>query len=262
LIAAPAPALAQVREPPPLVLEGTPIQSGVMIGRTAPGARVRVDDVDTEADGQGVFVFGFDRDAPLSALITATTPGGTTRQNLSLFARTYQTRTISGLPAHTVTPPPAARARIEREQAIKSRAFASRAEGSGFLEPWRWPVRNRITSPWGAQRVLNGTPQRPHYGVDLGVPLGTPVLAPASGTICIAEPDLYFEGGMVGLDHGQGLITMYLHMSRLDVAVGQKVVQGATLGLVGAKGRATGPHLCWRMRWRGRQMDPSLRVAA
>ena len=117
-----------------------------------------------------------------------------------------------------------------------------------------------MSGPWGNQRVLNGVPKTPHYGIDIAAPTGTPIRAPAAGVIALANPDMHFEGGLIMLDHGQGLMTYYLHMSRLDVTAGQTVAQGQSLGAVGRSGRTTGPHLCWRMRWRDRNLDPSLAV--
>ena len=112
------------------------------------------------------------------------------------------------------------------------------------------------------QRVLNGEPKAPHYGVDLAAPTGTPIYAPAPGLIVLAEADLYLDGGLTLIDHGQGLISMYLHQSRLDVKAGDKVEQRQLIGAVGMRGRATGPHLCWRMRWRDQNLDPSLMIGS
>jgi murein DD-endopeptidase MepM/ murein hydrolase activator NlpD len=103
---------------------------------------------------------------------------------------------------------------------------------------------------------LNGVPARPHYGVDLAAPRGTPIVAPAGGLVSFAETGLHFEGGLIMIDHGQGLVSAYLHLSRLDVVAGQSVSQGQVIGAVGAEGRATGPHLCWRMKWRDRNLNP------
>lgn len=247
-----------------LDLVGDFVQSGTVLGRSAPGARVQLDDVTTTADTEGRFIIGFDRDAPPAALLTVTAADGRRiERSLQVAPKTWRVTSVSGLPGRTVNPPAEARARIERESALKQRAYASEdALGTGFTEPFDWPLAAiRITSPWGAQRQLNGTLQRPHYGIDLGAATGTAIRAPAPGLVIIAESDMYFEGGMVAVDHGQGLITTYLHMSRVDVRLGQRLVRGEQLGAVGARGRATGPHLCWRMRWRGRQCDPSLRTA-
>jgi murein DD-endopeptidase MepM/ murein hydrolase activator NlpD len=257
---------AQVAQPKasqlPLTLLGTPQQSGILIGQTAPGATIDAAGIVTQAGSDGRFVVGFDRDAPPLATITATSGNMRAARTVDVAPRSYQVRSISGLPAATVNPPPAAMARIEREAALKARLFTSRDEiARGFAEGFRWPLTSvRVTSPWGAVRRLNGELQRPHYGIDLGGATGTPILAPASGVVIMAEPDMHFEGGIIAIDHGQGLISIYLHQSRLIAAVGQRVVAGTQIGAIGSKGRATGPHLCWRLRWRGRQLDPSLLV--
>jgi murein DD-endopeptidase MepM/ murein hydrolase activator NlpD len=120
----------------------------------------------------------------------------------------------------------------------------------------------RHTARFGGQRILNGVPERPHYGADLAAPIGTPVHAPCQALVCFAESGLHYEGGLIMLDHGQGLISAYLHLSELEVRQGQRVEQGDKIGEVGREGRATGPHLCWRMKWRGRNMDPLLMIGA
>jgi murein DD-endopeptidase MepM/ murein hydrolase activator NlpD len=246
----------------PLVLRGMPQQSGMIIGETVAGASVDAAGIATSAGSDGKFLIGFDRDAPPTATIVVTSGNRSVTRTLNVAPRAYQVRSISGLPSATVNPPPEAMAKIEREAAQKARAFNSRDETSrGYLERFRWPLETiRVTSPWGAVRRLNGALQRPHYGIDLGGATGTPIFAPASGIVILAEPDFHFEGGIIAIDHGQGLISIYLHQSRLIATVGQRVVAGTQIGAVGSKGRATGPHLCWRMRWRGRQLDPSLRV--
>lgn len=116
----------------------------------------------------------------------------------------------------------------------------------------------RLSGRFGGQRVLNGEPKRPHYGCDLAAPTGTAIMAPAGGKVVLAEPNLHFEGGLTMIDHGQGLISYYLHQSRLDVTAGQDVKRGQVIGAVGATGRATGPHLCWRLKWRDRNLDALL----
>jgi murein DD-endopeptidase MepM/ murein hydrolase activator NlpD len=153
--------------------------------------------------------------------------------------------------------------KIERDTALKAQSAKSRAELSGWLDGFRYPVATyRVSGQWGNQRVLNGKPRPPHFGVDLAAPTGTVIAAPAAGVVTLAQPDMHFEGGLVILDHGQGFFSFYLHLSRIDVALGQPVAQGEALGAVGATGRATGPHLCWRMRWRDRQIDPTIAVEA
>jgi murein DD-endopeptidase MepM/ murein hydrolase activator NlpD len=246
----------------PLTFRGTPQQSGIIIGQTVPNATIDGAGIATAAGSDGSFIIGFDRDAPPTATIVVTSGGRSARRVLNVAPRSYQVRTISGLPSATVNPPPQAMAKIEREAALKARAFTSRDQiARGYAERFRWPLASvRVTSPWGAVRRLNGALQRPHYGIDLGGATGTPIYAPASGVVIMAEPDMHFEGGIIAIDHGQGLISIYLHQSRLIAQVGQRVAAGTQIGAIGAKGRATGPHLCWRLRWRGRQLDPSLLV--
>jgi len=234
----------------------------LVIGATVPGAQIDASGITTNADSDGRFVMGFDRDAPSQALITISLGATIALFGLDVAPRAYPVTSVSGLPTATIDPPAEALARIEADAALKRQAFDSNNPiARGFEEAFRWPLDDvRITSPWGATRMLNGKSQRPHFGIDLGAPRGTPIYAPASGFVVLAEPDMHFEGGMVAIDHGQGLITTYLHQSALAVEVGQRVTLGTLIGYVGSKGRATGPHLCWRMRWRGRNLDPSLRV--
>lgn len=246
-----------------LTLFGRAEQGGHLIGRTWPGARVFVDgQALSEASGDGMFFVGLDRDAPDRVEIIVRDGARVATRIVSVAPGDFPVTRINGLPSQTVTPEGAeVLARIARESEIKARGFASRASGASFQDGFWMPLDDwRVSSGWGAQRVLNGTPARPHYGIDLAAPTGTPIHAPADGVVSLAEPDLHFEGGLTLIDHGQGVITAYLHQSRLDVAAGQTVRRGQTIGAVGMRGRATGPHLCWRMRWRDRQMNPMLLV--
>lgn len=266
-------------EPPPpatltLACAGAFTQGGVALCRTVPGARISVDGVESgEADELGWAVVGFNREHGPSAHITATVvarnvpPGAVpvahdVERTYAIAAREFDIQRVNGLPQQTVTPTdPAVLERIQREAALKREAFASLAPLEGFLDGFILPIEGGVvTGRWGNQRVLNGTPSTPHFGYDIAAPTGAPIHAPAAGVVTLANPDMHYEGGLVFIDHGQGLITMYLHMSRLDVAVGDRVEQGQVIGAVGASGRATGPHLCWRMRWRERQLDPSVAV--
>jgi murein DD-endopeptidase MepM/ murein hydrolase activator NlpD len=134
---------------------------------------------------------------------------------------------------------------------------------TAFRDGFVTPVSSyRLSGRFGGQRILNGVPERPHNGSDLAAPIGTPVTAPADGRVSFAETGLHYEGALILIDHGQGLVSAYLHLSRVDVAAGQSVTRGQLIGLVGKEGRATGPHLCWRMKWRGRNLDPLLMVGA
>lgn len=237
-------------------------QGGTALCRTVPGAQVTVDAIDAgRADANGWVVIGFNREHGPEAVVRAAIPSAdAATRTYPIAPRQFDIQRVDGLPQQTVTPDdPAVIARIQREAAIKRTGWDSHAEMEGFLDGFIRPVEGgRVSGTWGNQRILNGVPASPHFGYDMAVPAGTPIRAPAGGVVTLAQPDMHYEGGLVFIDHGQGLITMYLHMSRLDVAVGDRVEQGQVIGAVGSSGRATGPHLCWRMKWREQQLDPSI----
>lgn len=260
-----APAPPAPSAPTTLALDcaGAFTQGGVVVCRTLPGAGVFVDGVASgQADGEGWAVVGFTREHGESGTVEVRSGGQSVARSYPIAARTFDIQRIDGLPPQTVTPTdPAVLERIRREAALKREGWDSFAEMTGFLDGFILPVEGgRVSGTWGNQRILNGVPATPHFGYDIAVPAGTPIRAPAAGVVTLAEPDMHYEGGLVFIDHGQGLITMYLHMSRLDVRVGDRVTQGQVIGAVGSSGRATGPHLCWRMKWRERQLDPSVAV--
>lgn len=254
---------ARAREDDGLTLDGRFVQGGHALGRTWPRALVFVDGESlTAASADGVFIIGFDRDAPGSVQIEARLGDRVARRTLDIAPGQFPSTRVNGLPPATVEPSdPELLARIQREVVLKTEGFASRTDADHFRDGFDWPLQDfRVTSLWGSQRVLNGTPARPHYGIDLAAPQGTVIRAPAAGRVTLAQPGLHFEGGLVLIDHGQGLITAYLHQSRIDVAAGQDLGRGDPIGRVGMTGRATGPHLCWRMKWRDRNLDPSFLV--
>jgi murein DD-endopeptidase MepM/ murein hydrolase activator NlpD len=255
---------AQAR-PPGLNLAGKYQQSGFAIGATAPRAGVLVDSQPVvTASSSGYFVVGFDRDAPPQAAITVRNLGGDAVHELPIAAGDYDIQRIDGLPQETVTPTaPALLERIAAEAARKKVGFSSNIDADYFKDGFILPLQaTRISGRFGGQRILNGVPSTPHYGTDMAAPVGTPICSPGAGVVSFAETGLHYEGGLVMIDHGQGLVSCYLHMSRVEVAVGQRLAQGDPIGAVGMEGRATGPHLCWRMKWRGRNLDPALLVGA
>ena len=251
----------------PLTLSGRLVQSGYAVGRTAPRATIRVDDQPAgEASGEGLFVIGFDRDAPAMCRLEARAASGSAARSLSVAPVEYDLQRIDGLPQDQVTPTdPALLARIAEEAKRKAVGFASDLDFDGFRGGFTLPLPEgsfRQSARFGGQRVLNGVPERPHYRSDLAAPVGTPVMAPADGLVSFAETGLHYEGALILIDHGQGLISAYLHLSKVGVTAGQRVKRGELIGAVGKEGRATGPHLCWRMKWRGRNMDPMVMVGA
>ena len=252
-------------DPPGLQISGRFVQGGFAMGRTAPRAQVLLDGMPaSQASAGGLFVVGFDRDAPDTVEILSRSADGETRHVAAIAKGQFDIQKIDGLPPDQVTPTdPALLARIARETERKNIGFASQADLDAFKDGFILPVKGaRLAARFGGQRILNGEPKRPHYGDDLAAPVGTPVAAAAAGVISFAETGLHYEGGLIMIDHGQGLISLYLHLSRIDVSVGQRVAQGQLIGAVGQEGRATGPHLCWRAWWRGRHLDPMLLVGA
>lgn len=241
---------------------GVTKQGGMVICHTAPNARVEVgraeDDTYVQtADANGVIIIGFDRDEP-----TAFARVEGHRVNFDITPREYDTSRIDGLPSNMVSSYTEEElVRIRAATARKKVGFASQVEEIGFRDGFIYPVAEHIkTTNFGAQRILNGEPKRPHFGVDLAAPKGTPIVAPADGIVSLADEDMYFEGSLIMIDHGQGLISYYLHNEDVLVVDGQRVRQGEQIGTVGSRGRSTGPHLCWRLKWRGRNLDPELLV--
>ena len=247
----------------PMRCQGALLQGGSVVCHTAPGSRVALGAVTTVADARGQFIVGFDRDAPPVEIARISPPEAPSFEyRFEIAKRDYSVSRIDGLPPSQVDDyTPAQLARISASSARKRRGDESRAAISGFAQRFASPVDGRKTSSFGAQRILNGTPKRPHYGVDLAAPAGTPIRAPADAVVTLADEDLYFEGAMIVLDHGQGFLSKYLHGSRIDVSPGQRVERGDVIGAVGSRGRSTGPHLCWRLKWRDRNLDPELWLA-
>lgn len=244
----------------PYSLTGKFVQGGFAIGRGEPRQEIVVDGTPRGLTSeQGDFAIGFDRDAPqMSRLVIGKGPS----MDFEILRTPYDIQRIDGLPPEQVSPTdPALLERIAKERDLKNVGFASREDAAWFMRPFVWPLKQfRVSGHFGNQRVLNGEPKSPHYGFDMAAPEGLPVYTPQTARVALAEPDLHFEGGLILLDHGQGLISMYLHLSALTVKAGDLVHQGQMIGQVGQKGRATGPHLCWRMKWRDRALDPSLWV--
>lgn len=242
-------------------LSGNMVQGGLAVGRTVPGAQVLLDGMALDVDADGVFAIGFDRDQKPAATLRVVYPdGGTETRALAVAQREWQIQRVEGVPQKYVSPPPEAMAAIARATKLKEEARKTRAGGSWFAQDFIWPATGPISGVFGSQRYYNGEPRRPHYGVDVAAPTGTPIRAPAGGVVTLADPDMYFEGGLVFLDHGQGVTTLTMHMSRVDVKTGDRVEQGDIIGAVGGTGRATGPHLHWGVYWRGAWLDPQLLV--
>ena len=248
---------------PCVTLTGDAIQGGLLWGSVGPDTAVRFDNRDVPVASDGSFLLGLGRDAP-SQLILEIEGNLVCQQTVSVAQRDYIVQRIEGVPQRTVTPPQEELDRIARERVLVRDAKAARLERPDLLSAvkagMRWPLLGPITGVYGSQRVYNGTPSSPHYGVDVAAPTGQPVRAPSPGVVTLAEPDLFYSGGTVILDHGYGLSSSFLHLSKVSVSVGQEVAVGDVIGAVGATGRATGPHLDWRMSWFDQRVDPQLLV--
>lgn len=244
-----------------LHLDGHFVQGGLVFGTTDAAARVRLDGRDVRVSDAGRFVIGFGRDAPAQALLEIELPDGAREtRTLRIEPRTYPVQRINGLPAKMVTPPDEVLSRIRAEAAMIAVVRAVDRPEPMFESGFEWPVLGPISGVFGSQRILNGEPRRPHYGVDIAAPEGTPVKAPADGVVAIARRDLYFTGGTILLDHGHGLTSAYSHLKEVWAKEGQKLRRGDPIGTVGATGRVTGPHLDWRINWFDQRLDPALLV--
>ena len=234
-------------------------QGAMVIGRTASGNRVKLEGRALRVSADGVFVFAIARDAVKAASLEIIWFDDVTeRTHVDVTPRDWPIEKINGVPPATVNPPPAIAARIAREQSSVA-AVRTRDDARGdFAQPFIWPVRGRISGRFGNQRIYNGTPKSPHSGMDIAAANGTPVKAPAAGIVTFASPSLYLTGGTVVIDHGAGVSSNFLHLSRIDVKVGDRVKQGQVFAAVGATGRASGPHLHWGMNWFDVRIDPLL----
>ena len=247
------------RTPGGLRLTGNAVQGGLVIGRVGPGNHVFVDGKSVRV-ADGMFCFGFGRDADKPSILKVVYPKNYEETRAVLpKKRNFHIQRINGLPEKYVSPPKDILERIARDAKIVAEARTKDSDEDWFTEKFDWPAEGPISSVYGSQRILNGEPREAHYGVDIAAPEGTPIHAPVPGVVTLAE-ELYLSGNTMIIDHGHGVSTCYLHMSRQDVKVGDALKRGVRIGLVGKTGRVTGPHLCWRMNWFQTRLDAALVV--
>ena len=235
-------------------------QGGMVFCKTKPNTKVKIgrsisDFYYETSSSDGNIIIGFDRDERDNFVEV-----NGHRLDFIIPKRDYSISKIDGLPPSQVSSFNEEQLKkIKISSRKKTQAFASRQTKMGFKNGFINPLKNmNKTSPFGSQRILNGITKKPHYGVDIAAEIGTKIYAPADGVISLSDDDLYFEGSMVLIDHGQGLISMYLHTEKNLVFEGEHVKQGQLIATVGSKGRSTGPHLCWRLKWRNRNLDPEI----
>lgn len=236
-------------------------QGGLLLGQTEADNRVWLNRHKVRVAADGFFIIGFGRDAVQSELLIESASGEQYQQIINVKSRQYKIQRINGLPPSKVNPKgKAILQRIRKESLLVKTARNHVDSRQDFKAGFIWPAKGRISGVYGSQRILNGDAKRPHFGVDIAAPIGTKVIAPAAGRVTLAENDLYFSGGTLIVDHGFGLTSTFLHLSKITVKVGQYVEQGMTIAQIGATGRATGPHLDWRMNWFTVRLDPELLV--
>lgn len=240
-----------------LSLNGERTQGSLLRGQVVPGVSVSLNGKPVRTTGDGFFAVGFGRDAVLEQTLELKKGGDTESVPVTLAKREYAIQRVEGVPQRTVEPPPeAVLKRIQAEVAAIKKARASDTDLEAFLSDFQWPLTGRISGVYGSQRVYNGKPGRPHYGVDVARPVGTVVVAPADARVTLVQDDNYYSGGTLIMDHGYGVSSTMIHLSEVLVEPGQAVQQGDPVAKVGAGGRATGPHLDWRLNWFEERLDP------
>ena len=257
LAAAVAPSLGHTA-PQRLSLTGSMEQGGLVVGRSQTGCRVTLNDQPLHVSPDGLFAFGLDWDQTKTTHVEALFDDGITeKRDIAPVVRQYNVQHVNGLPQNTVTPPPEILERIKREHVRLAEARHTDSEHAWFADPFDWPAPGIMSGVFGSQRIDNGTPMAPHFGVDMANVEGTPIHAPADAVVLLTD-DFYLEGGFTLLDHGHGVFTHYMHQSKRLANVGDAVKRGDTIGHIGKTGRATGPHLHWGMNWFQVKLDPSL----
>jgi len=238
--------------------DGKFIQGHFIIGKTEPDSKVKIDKKQVKVSKDGYFAFGLARDRKYDVVITIEKNGVKEKITKRVQKRKYNIQKIDGLEEKKVTPPEEVYERIKKENKLIAKARAIDSDLDFFKDKFMIPVDDAIiTGVYGSQRILNGKPKWPHYGLDFAQKEGAPVKAMLNGTVTLAEADLFYTGGTLIFDHGHGISTLYMHMLDIFVEKGQKVKQGDIIGTVGSTGRATGPHLDVRLNWFDVRLDPA-----
>ena len=246
-----------------LELQGEWIEGGLIIGNAEPGSVIRFKGEPVMISEEGLFVIGLHRDEDEPVSLEVTDPSGQTQsQVIEVAQRGYNIQRVEGIAQSIMEPSDEDQDRIWTDYLMTTEARKIRSDLETFLSDFDWPVMGPISGVYGSQRVYNGVPGTPHYGIDVAVPTGTAIVAPASGQIIMVHDNMFYSGGTIMLDHGHGVSSSFLHLSKTSVEVGDWVEQGDPIGEVGATGRVTGPHLDWRMNWGDSRIDPELLLRA
>ena len=236
--------------------KGKFLQGHYIVGITEPAARIIVDKKEVKVSKEGYFVFGIDRDRKFDLTITKIVNGKKDKIIKKVLKRKYNIQRIDGLEESKVTPPESVYKRIKEENNKIGEARAINSDLPFFKNQFIMPVKGIISGVYGSQRILNGKPRWPHYGIDIAAKQGTMIKSSGSGVVTMAEDDLYYTGGTIIMDHGHGISTIYSHLENVMVSVGDQINQGDIIGTVGSTGRSTGPHLDFRVNWFQTRLDP------
>ncbi len=243
------------------ILTSSPQQGSMILARVTGKAEVYFDDRKLIQTDKGIVVFGVGRDSPEEAIITLVSDGTTKKVPISIGQRKWKIERVNGLPPSKVSPrSPEVLARIKKEGAMVYHARDNESSLNYFTSNFIMPAQGRVSGVYGSQRILNGKPKRPHFGLDIANKVGSEVIAPADGIVTLAHSDMFYSGATLIIDHGFGISSTYIHLNSIKVKLGQKVTQGQQIATIGATGRATGPHLDWRLNWFQTRLDPQLLV--
>ena len=239
-----------------VALNGKFTQGALLRGQAPAGAKVTLNGETVQTNKDGKFVVGFEREAPLQqTLIVELADGNKWQRDITLEKREYNIQRIEGLEQKMVTPPAEVTARIKQDNINVANARSGNSDLDALFTKFEWPAKGVISGVYGSQRILNGVPKWPHYGLDIANETGTPVYAPVDGVVTLAD-DLYYSGNTLILDHGMRVFSTFLHMDTITVEVGETVKQGEQIGTIGSTGRSTGPHLDWRINLGNIRLDP------
>jgi len=241
-----------------LELRGDFYQGNLIIGKTEPKSKIFIDKIEIKISDQGFFAYGLSKNRKNDVVIKVVKNGVSKSIKKKVFKKEYRIQKIEGLPKKQVTPPKEFYERIRNDNKLIAKARSINSNLSYFINEFKIPIKNTIiTGVYGSQRILNGIPKSPHYGLDFAAKEGSEIKAMLDGVVTLSEIDLYYTGGTVIFDHGHGVSTLYMHMKDIFVKKGQKIKQGEVIGTVGKTGRSTGAHLDIRLNWFDVKLDPA-----
>ena len=241
-----------------LELKGEFYQGNLIIGKLEPGSQIFIDKSKIKVSKDGYFAFGLSKDRKNDVVIKVINQNKTEEIIKKVYKKKYQIQKIDGLPQKQVTPPKEVYERIKNDNKLIAEARSVDSDYTYFSNKFNVPIENTIiTGVYGSQRILNGIPKSPHYGLDFAATEGTPIKAMLDGEVTLSEKNLYYTGGTIIFDHGHGVSTLYMHLKDVNVSKGQKVKKGEIIGTVGKTGRSTGAHLDIRLNWYNVKLDPA-----